>query len=211
MWVFRVRILTASLYVVISLVCSVLAVEAADFSSLFSPKPIIERTSGWEVRGGVFAHGGQNNLEGGTADLNTSVVSPRLWFVSAGWWAPFIPRIQIGGFLNLGGKTSAAYTDALWRMPIWGNWFAEGFIGPAIHNGSLTMDQQAGQAGLGCRWLFHAGGSVGYRYDDHWSVMGTFEHLSNGRGLLGTDCGTNALPNGNQGLNNYGARVGYTF
>ena len=41
--------------------------------------------------------------------------------------------------------------------------------------------------------------------------MGTFEHVSNGREAFGTNCGTNTLQGGNQGLNNYGARVGYTF
>ena len=51
----------------------------------------------------------------------------------------------------------------------------------------------------------------GYRFNEHWSVQGTFEHLSNGRGIFGIDCGTNQIPGGNQGLNNYGVRVGYAF
>jgi len=143
-WFYLVGILTTSLYVVVLIVCDVPSVKAADSSSLFSPKPIIDPAYRWEVRGGVFSHGGPGNLEGGTVDLNASVLSPRLWSVAAGWWTSFIPRIQIGGSLNLGGKTSTVYADALWTMPFWGNWFAEGFIGPAIHNGSLTIDSQAG-------------------------------------------------------------------
>jgi hypothetical protein len=88
--------------------------------------------------------------------------------------------------------------------------FVEAYVGPAAHNGSLTVTPQL--AGLGCDTLFHAGASVGYRFDDHWSVLGTFEHLSNGKTLFGIDCGTNQAATGsNQGLNNYGLRVGYAF
>ena len=47
--------------------------------------------------------------------------------------------------------------------------------------------------------------------NDQWNVTGTFEHLSNGRTVFGIQCGTNLLPGRNQGLNNYGIRVGYSF
>jgi len=42
-------------------------------------------------------------------------------------------------------------------------------------------------------------------------VLATFEHLSNGRGIFGINCGTNQGGGGNQGLNNYGISVGYAF
>jgi hypothetical protein len=43
-------------------------------------------------------------------------------------------------------------------------------------------------------------------------VLGSFEHLSNGKSLFGLDCGTNQSATGsNQGLNNYGLSVGYAF
>jgi hypothetical protein len=64
--------------------------------------------------------------------------------------------------------------------------------------------------GLGCPLLFHAGASFGVPITEHWRVLGTFEHLSNGK-PLGVDCGTNQRPGGNQGLNNYGVSVGYAF
>ena len=47
--------------------------------------------------------------------------------------------------------------------------------------------------------------SIGYRFNSHWSVMFTFDHLSNGSGIGLSNCGRN------KGLNNYGARIGYTF
>ena len=63
--------------------------------------------------------------------------------------------------------------------------------------------------GLGCPLLFHAGASLGVPITAHWRVLGTFEHLSNGK-PFGVDCGTNQRE-GNQGLNNYGVSVGYAF
>ena len=54
--------------------------------------------------------------------------------------------------------------------------------------------------GLGCRWAFHSGGSVGYRLDDRWSVLGTFDHLSNA-----------TLCPYNKGINDYGLRAAYSF
>jgi hypothetical protein len=67
---------------------------------------------------------------------------------------------------------------------------------------------------LGCRELFHIGVSLGTAIDQHWRVLGTFEHLSNGKGLFDTNCGTDqsgVTGGGNQGLNNYGVSVGYAF
>jgi hypothetical protein len=36
-------------------------------------------------------------------------------------------------------------------------------------------------------------------------VIGTFDHVSNGSGIGLSNCGRN------QGLNNYGVRIGYSF
>jgi hypothetical protein len=164
----------------------------------------------WEVRAGVFIHG-VGNVEHDTYDINGELVSPRLPFELPGYWRNFVPRIHVGGSANLSGRTSFAYTGVLWTFPIYRGIFFETFIGPAVHNGVLAGD--ATHSVLGCHTLFHAGASLGYRLDDHWSVIGTFEHLSNGKQLFGIDCGTNQnLPgSANQGLNNYGLRVGYSF
>jgi len=78
-------------------------------------------------------------------------------------------------------------------------WFAEGFFGGLIHNGNLD-DNSSTMNGLGYRWAFHSGGYIGYRLNDCWNVMGTFNYLSNGE-----------ICTYNKGINDYGLRVGYSF
>lgn len=63
-----------------------------------------------------------------------------------------------------------------------------------------SVDLSDNMNGLGCRWAFHSGGSVGYRINDHWSVMGTFDHLSNGQ-----------ICTNNKGINDYGIRAAFSF
>ena len=141
-------------------------------------------------------------------------MTPRLNFFGAtGYWANLIPRLQLGGNWNLAGRTSFAYLDILYTVPVMDWLFVEPFFGGAIHNGSLVGAPTLSD--LGCRELFHVGGSVGVRINQHWNVSGTFEHLSNGKAVFGTNCGTNqtgvGTGGGNQGLNNYGLRLGYAF
>jgi hypothetical protein len=88
--------------------------------------------------------------------------------------------------------------------------FIEPFLGGAVHDGSLTPTPLL--SGLGCPVLFHTGGSVGYVIGQHWTVASTFQHLSNGKGVFGVNCGTNQSPTGgNQGLNTFGFSVGYRY
>ena len=165
----------------------------------------------WTVRAGVFWHG-VGSQEGSTYDVNAELLSPRLAPGIDQSWKYFIPRLHLGGSANLSGRTSFAYTGLVWNFPVFTKAFVEGFIGPAIHNGSLPGT--ATMAGLGCPYLFHLGVSSGYHFTEKLSAVFTFEHLSNGKQLLGTSCGTNAVTpfsNGNQGLNNYGLRIGYSF
>lgn len=181
-----------------------------------SPSPYLtgpDLSDTFEVRFGEFIHG-VGSVERFTPDVSASIVTPRLNFfhLTDNYWLWFIPRAQIGGSLNVAGRTSFAYLDAMWTVPIT-NWlFVEPFVGGAVHDGSLTGT--ATMSDLGCRELFHVGASVGVPINAHWRMMGTFEHLSNGKGIFGTDCGTNqtgVTGGGNQGLNNYGLRFGYAF
>jgi lipid A 3-O-deacylase len=163
----------------------------------------------FEARFGVFAHG-VGSAEQGTIDLNGSLVTPRIIPGVTGFFSFLVPRVHLGGALNLSDRTSFGYTGFVWTVPVWERVFVEAYVGPAVHNGSLTATPTL--AGLGCPVLFHSGASVGYRFNERWSVMGTFEHLSNGKTLFGVNCGTNQAATGsNQGLNNYGVRVGYSF
>jgi lipid A 3-O-deacylase len=144
---------------------------AATSSSLYHP----ER---FELRGGVFAHA-LASPEAGSVDANLELVAPRFFVIP---WLPeyLTPRFHVGGIANFNGKTSYVYAGALWTFNLTQSWFVEGFFGGLIHNGNLD-DNASDMNGLGCRWAFHSGGSIGYRLSDRWSVMGTFDHLSNGQ------------------------------
>lgn len=184
--------------------------KAADLWAPTGPSTIaIDPANMFEARFGVFAHG-VGSVEEGTVDLNGSIVTPRIIPGVTGVFAFLIPRVHFGGAANLGNRTSFGYTGFVWTIPVWDRWFVEAYVGPAVHNGSLSATTRL--AGLGCPVLFHSGASIGYRFSERWSVMATFEHLSNGKSLFGVNCGTNqAVVGSNQGLNNYGVRVGYSF
>jgi len=180
---------------------------AADVAPVVPPIPgapapaWYEPGNTFEARFGAFAHG-IGSPESGTVDLNGEFVTPRL-FRFPGAWSVLSPRIHVGVMGNLGGRTSAGYAGFLWTVPLFDRLFAEAFVGGAVHNGSLKGNQD--MAALGCNPLFNVGGSLGYRFNERWSVMFTFDHMSNGMGIFGTSCGRNV------GLNNYGARIGYSF
>ncbi len=185
--------------------CDGLAPSAPADVPNFTPEP----GQTFEARFGVFYHR-EGSIDPNTADISAAIVTPRLNVGAPGYWANLLPRLQIGGNLNLWGKTSYAYADGVITLPITPWLFFEPFLGAAIHNGSLVATPTL--SGLGCPVLFHAGVSLGVPINRHWEVMGTFEHLSNGKGLFGVDCGTNQTVTGsNQGLNNYGVRFSYAF
>lgn len=216
MRIFQERRPRAGLAVAVLLACG-WGAGGAGAADLYGPPPAgawAEATglgdpgTRWEARLGVFAHG-VGSAEKNTVDINGELATPRLPLGVTGFWSFLVPRVHAGGSVNLSGRTNVAYAGFLWTIPLSDRFFVEGFVGPAVHDGSLAPT--ATQAGLGCRTLFHAGASVGYRFTEHWSVQATFEHLSNGRELFGINCGTNQIPGGNQGLNNYGLRIGYAF
>ena len=158
----------------------------------------------FEFRFGVGMHG-VGSVESGSVALNPEIVFPQLRL--GDWpadprWAFFIPRLHMGGMANLSGRTSYGYLGALWTLELTERFFIEGFLGGAVHDGSLNGS--VNQVALGCRVLFHSGGSIGYRITPQWSVMFTFDHLSNGNAVL-NGCSRN------QGLNEYLLRVGYSF
>jgi hypothetical protein len=166
----------------------------------------------FEARFGAFAHG-TGSAEQGTISLNAEIVTPRLYGVD-GFWAFLVPRVHAGGFVNLSGRTNHAYGGLLWTIPVYKSWFVEGFFGAAIHDGSLAGTDR--QAALGCYVLFNAGGSIGYRINQNWSVMGTFNHISNGNQVFDRRCSENEVTalrsrGRNQGLNHWGARISYAF
>jgi hypothetical protein len=184
--------------------------EAADLPSSVTaavPVPPTPAVSGalydptkFEVRGGyLYAPFGN---EVGSSDVTAAVVFPK--FVNLpGWQDLFIPRLRVGGVANVSGKTSYAYADGLWTANF-DRVFTEIFFGGLVHNGPLVNNVDENASALGCRQLYHLGADLGYRFDQHWSIMGTFEHGSNGEPTL-SNCPQN------RGLNVAGVSLGYSF
>ena len=69
-----------------------------------------------------------------------------------------------------------------------------------VYNGKTGDNVGPNRVALGCSPLFRESASVGWRFDEHWSLLATIEHLSNG-----------GLCDQNRGLTNVGARVAYSF
>lgn len=158
-------------------------------------------SEGYEVRLGGFAHG-VGSSESGSADINAELIFAKPWSTpdpATNW---LLPRPHIGAMINTNGKTSYVYAGALWTYDFTNRIFAETFLGGALHDGSLNGSP--GHAALGCDPLFHVGGSLGYRVAPRWSVMFTFDHISDGNAVLHA-CAHNV------GLNEYGIRLGYSF
>jgi len=156
----------------------------------------------YEFRLGGFAHG-VGGVESGSVDVNAELIFPQLWpNIVAPSWNWLVPRPHIGVSVNTAGKTDYGFAGGLWSFNVTRRFFVETFVGGAVHDGTINGDPN--RAALGSRVLFHVGGSVGYRLTDNWNVLFTFEHLSNGNAAL------HAAPS-NQGLNEYGLRVGYLF
>jgi hypothetical protein len=103
---------------------------------------------------------------------------------------------------NAAGKTNFGYADVMWTVPVGARVFWQPYIGVVVHDGQLN-GPDPGLASLGCRVLGHAGMNLGYRFDEHWSIMVTYDHASNGKSL--SHCPTN------QSLNLFGGRIGHAF
>lgn len=161
--------------------------------------PLYDPTK-FEIRGGFFAS--PFGVEKGSADVNAALVFPKV-FTLPGWQDALIPRLRIGGVANLGGRTSYIYADGLWTMNF-DRAFAEVFFGGLVHNGPLQNRVDENATALGCRELYHLGADLGYRFDQHWSVIDTFEHGSDGEPAL-SNCPQN------RGLNVAGVALGYSF
>jgi len=163
----------------------------------------------WEARLGAFSHG-VGGAEKDTYDLNPELIFPQLPLLEGSGWRYLIPRPHLGALLNLEGKTSSAYAGALWTVPFSRRTFGELFFDGAVHNGYTNFGPED-RSKLGCNYLFHVGGSFGYRFDQHWSLMLTIDHESNGHSVFGIACGGRGSDTHNQGFNDYGTRIGYSF
>jgi hypothetical protein len=157
----------------------------------------------YEFRTGALYHAAGflgPDTEAGGVDLNIEFLTPRLGLAQDTPWAFLAPRLVTGGTLNFDGKTSVAYAGLAWTLDITPEWFLEPTFGGAIHSGKLDVPNDSGRLSLGCRELFRPGLSSGYRLNENWSVILTWEHISNAN-----------LCARNNGLNDLGMKIGFTF
>lgn len=195
---------------ILCLAAMALAVSAGIARAADAPAPAVPMygsapASGWrvldEVRLGVFAHD-IGSPEEGSVDINGELLSSRLPLINPmSNWAWLSPRLHVGGTVNTAGDTSHAYAGLTWTVDVTQRIFIDASFGGAIHSGETGLVVPVDRSSLGCSPLFRESASLGYRLTDNWSVMASIEHLSNA-GLC---------DNGNRGLTNYGARVGYRF
>jgi lipid A 3-O-deacylase len=138
--------------------------------------------------------------ERGTDDLNLELVLPK-WWRAAGARDWLLPRVRLGGTVNLDGRTSFVYASGLWTYDYTERGFVELSVGGMVHNGQLTGSDPR-LARLGCRALYALGLNLGYRLGAFSSLMLSLEHGSNGRHYL-SECPLN------EGLDLLGIRFGY--
>lgn len=162
----------------------------------FAEQPFIN-----ELRVGGFYHG-VGNPERDTADVNVEVLTRSLFVPADPAWSWFAPRLHVGGMINTSGRTSYGYTGLAltFENVLFDRVFAEFSFDAAFHDGYTGLYAPYTRAKLGCVALFRESGSIGYRLTDHWSVMATVDHISNG-----------GLCDENRGITNVGGRIGYSF
>lgn len=153
-----------------------------------------------ELRLGLF----DQSIDGAVSEAGIAVNAEAL-FQPLPWSSGFPaldrviqPRPHIGATINAGGDTSLGYAGLSWTIPLYRDWlFAEASIGGALHNGPLDVP---GIASYGCNWAFRETLSLGLNITEGWSLLGTFEHMSNAD-----------FCDRNRGLTNAGVRLGYSL
>jgi lipid A 3-O-deacylase len=154
-----------------------------------------------EIRLGGYYHG-IGNPERNTADVNVEILTRKVWIPSDPDYAWLAPRLHAGGTLNTSHGTNYGYAGLTWTWDdlLFKRTFAEISFGGAFHDGYTGLYAPLDRAKLGCVALFRESGSLGYHLDEHWSLMATIEHISNG-----------GLCDENRGITSAGLRVGYSF
>lgn len=181
------------------LVPETVAPEPALEPPTFAPQPYI--TLFQEVRVGAFAHN-PNHDEDEPVDVSIETLSSNLPFANfsnpyANWFLS--PRIAFGAMINTGGKTSYAFADFNWRIPIWKMLFFEGEFGGAVNN---SPDWQGPQRiDMGCPLTFRELGGFGLQLTPNWDVIASVAHASH----------ASLCTSKNPGDTDFGVMVGYRF
>jgi len=172
-----------------------------DGSTPWPAPPVPYITLFQEVRVGAFAHN-PNHDENAPVDLSVETLSSNLPF--ANFSNPYVnwflsPRIALGAMINTGGKTSYAFADFNWRIPIWKMLFFEGEFGGAVNN---SPDWQGPRRiDMGCPVTFRESGGFGLQLTPNWDVIASVAHASH----------ASFCTSKNPGDTDFGVMVGYKF
>lgn len=110
------------------------------------------------------------------------------------------PRPEIGATVNLAGMESLIHAGLTWQLPVFETpFYLEGSFGAALHDGNLFGAPDP-QKNFGCRVNFYERFGVGANISDTTTATLTYEHISN-----------NGWCAENDGLSNFGLRVGWKF
>ena len=110
------------------------------------------------------------------------------------------PRPELGATINLDGQESLAHLGLTWQLPVFDTpVYLEGSFGAAAHPG-YNQNAPAGFKNFGCSLNFYERFGIGTRLGDHATATLTYEHSSN-----------NGYCDANDGLSNFGLRVGWKF
>ncbi|HKI82274.1 MAG TPA: acyloxyacyl hydrolase, partial [Pseudodesulfovibrio sp.] len=109
-------------------------------------------------------------------------------------------RPHLGATVNTDGNTSHAYAGLTWELPLFSTgFFVDGNLGLSVNNGRRDTDD-TDRKSLGSPVLFRLGAALGYNLTEKVNVSLQFEHMSNAY-----------LANENEGMDNFGLRLGYRF
>ncbi|WP_375450787.1 acyloxyacyl hydrolase [uncultured Devosia sp.] len=177
----------------------------ASAQDMLSPEPV----AGWvdEIRFGIHAHDvdyaalpfrvGEWDLSQ-IEDVSFDVLftSPDLdvfrWIGS--------PRPELGATINLDGQESLAHLGLTWQVKLFDSpVYLEGTLGAAAHSG-YNLNAPPGFKNFGCTVNFYERFGIGTELGENATATLTYEHSSN-----------NNLCDANDGLSNFGLRVGWKF
>jgi len=158
-----------------------------------------------ELRVGVFAQGwgniGKDKEQGVGFNLETAFVSPG--FLSA----VGSPRPHLGVTIaSDSDATNQVYFGLEWQAYLKRRLFASISLGGAVHDGEtkytevVDRPRRSNTLFLGCRALFRVAGDIGYDVSERVRLSVHMAHISNAN-----------LCSVNEGLDHFGARLGYRF
>ena len=112
------------------------------------------------------------------------------------------PRPDLGATINLDGQDSLLHLGLTWHLPVFDTpFYLEGTFGAAANNGYLTGSPDPTRfANFGCRVNFYERYGIGANLSENVTATVTYEHTSN-----------NGWCQENQGLSNFGVRMGWKF